>query len=204
MSRDVSRNMYNLFLFVRRTRRRRWREREHKQQPLRWWFWVSLRVVLSLLSADSCDSWMFFDRRSNASSTKSNGQSESIKTAESVSTEDLTAKLDDNDDDDIDALLKDNDISWVRIYRASLTVVHIANNQPSLSLDYAIEIIPVIAVPFLWSLSLDRYNFEGSANVPSVPIKSVLQCHIDSLILYRNVCRSSCLLLRVTKQLTSQ
>lgn len=92
---------------------------------------------------------MFFDRRSNASSTKSNGQSESIKTAESVSTEDLTAKLDDNDDDDIDALLKDNDISWVRIYRASLTVVHIANNQPSLSLDYAIEIIPVIAVPFL-------------------------------------------------------
>ena len=45
--------------------------------------------------------------------------SESVKSAESVSTEDITDKIPDNDDDDddIDALLKDNDISWVSLHK---------------------------------------------------------------------------------------
>jgi len=38
--------------------------------------------------------------------------SESVKSGESITTEDITDKIPDNDDDDIDALLKDNDISW--------------------------------------------------------------------------------------------
>ena len=48
--------------------------------------------------------------------------SESVKSAESVSTEDITDKIPDNDDDDddINALLKDNDISWVSLHKKSI------------------------------------------------------------------------------------
>ena len=48
-------------------------------------------------------------------SSRKRSYSESIKTADSLSTEDITDKIGD-DDDDIDALLKDNDISWVSSY----------------------------------------------------------------------------------------
>ena len=93
------------------------------------------------LNADSMDSGY---RKSLGSSVeKSRSFSESIKTG-SIS-EDLTDKAD--DDDDIDALLKDNDISWVslRISYRSLRVAYPTHRQR----------VP-LAEHTRWSFLLDR------------------------------------------------